>query len=196
MSHVIKMIGIISPNRFSNISSNIIKVVIKHISYVPRIHMDNIIMNYLLHSIFYLTIFWVYNVIDDPPSLLYSFCSIELMFIIILLWSSNLSGDEISEMSIKIFRNFILKVPPRCRTLQYSRTEIREIYVFIIFYYIGLIWEGHPSRCPSGTILLTPYSMVWDWRVSRTGPMLLYWPKLLYPYYSLLLFFPLSSFCL
>ena len=27
-----------------------------------------------------------------------------------------------------------------------------------------------PSRCPSGTILLTPYSMVWDWRVSRAGP--------------------------
>ena len=39
-----------------------------------------------------------------------------------------------------------------------------------------------PSRCPSGTILLTPYSMVWDWRVSRAGPMLIYWPKLLYPY--------------
>ena len=45
-----------------------------------------------------------------------------------------------------------------------------------------------PSRCPSGTILLTPYLMVWDWRVSRAGQMLLYWPKLLYPYYSLLLF--------
>ena len=42
-----------------------------------------------------------------------------------------------------------------------------------------------PSRCPSGTILLTPYSMVWDWRVSRAWPML-YWPKLFYPYYSLL----------
>ena len=53
-----------------------------------------------------------------------------------------------------------------------------------------------PSRCPSGTILLTPYSLVWDWRVSRAGPMLLYWPKLLYPYYSLLLFFPFCSFCL
>ena len=52
------------------------------------------------------------------------------------------------------------------------------------------------SRCPSGTILLTPFSMVWDWRVSRAGPMVLYWPKLLYPYYSLLLFFPFSSFCL
>ena len=50
-----------------------------------------------------------------------------------------------------------------------------------------------PSQCPSGTILLSPYSMVWDWRVSRAGPMLLYWPKLLYPYYSLLLYFPLSS---
>ena len=46
-----------------------------------------------------------------------------------------------------------------------------------------------PSRCPSGTILLTPYSMVWDWQVSRAGPMLFYWPRLLYPYYSLLLFF-------
>ena len=53
-----------------------------------------------------------------------------------------------------------------------------------------------PSRCPSGMILLTQYSMVWDWRVSRAGPMLLYWPKLLYPYYSLLFFFPFSSFCL
>ena len=43
-------------------------------------------------------------------------------------------------------------------------------------------------QCPSGTILLTSYSMVWDWRVSRPGPMIFYWPKLLYPYYSLLLF--------
>ena len=36
----------------------------------------------------------------------------------------------------------------------------------------------------------------WAWRVSRAGPMLLYWPKLLYPYNSLLLFLPYSSFCL
>ena len=67
--------------------------------------------------------------------------------------------------------------PPRCRILQYR----------------GLLF---PSRCPSGTILITSYSMVWDCRVSRVGPMLLYWPKLLYPYYSLLIFFPFSSFCL
>ena len=57
----------------------------------------------------------------------------------------------------------------------------------------GLLFS---SRCLSGTILLTPFSMVWDWRVSRAEPMLLYWPKLLYLYYSLLLFFPFSSFCL
>ena len=57
----------------------------------------------------------------------------------------------------------------------------------------GLLFS---SRCPSGTILLTLYSMVWDWRVSRAGPMLFCWPKLLYPYYSLLLFFNFSSFCL
>ena len=52
-----------------------------------------------------------------------------------------------------------------------------------------------PFRCPSGTILLAQFSMVWDWRVSRAGPTLLYWPKLLYPYYSLLLSFPFSSCC-
>ena len=42
--------------------------------------------------------------------------------------------------------------------------------------------------CPCGMILLTPYSMVRDWRVSRAGPMLFYWPKMLYPFYNLLLF--------
>ena len=26
-----------------------------------------------------------------------------------------------------------------------------------------------PSQCPTGTILLTPYSMVWNWPVSRAG---------------------------
>ena len=47
-----------------------------------------------------------------------------------------------------------------------------------------------PFRCPSGTILLALFSMVWDSRVSRAGPMLLYWPKLLYPYY--IVFYSLS----
>ena len=56
---------------------------------------------------------------------------------------------------------------PRCRTLRRA----------------GLLLSTH---CPSGT---TPYSMVWDWRVSKAGPMCFYWPKLLYPYYSFLLFF-------
>ena len=45
-----------------------------------------------------------------------------------------------------------------------------------------------PSRSPSGTILLNTYSMVWDWLISRAGPMHLYWSKRLYPYYRLLLF--------
>ena len=54
----------------------------------------------------------------------------------------------------------------------------------------GLLFS---SQCPSGTNLLTLYLMVWDWQVSRAGPMLFYWPKLLYPYYSLL-FFPFLFF--
>ena len=76
-----------------------------------RTLMDNIILNYIFYNIFYLTIFCVNDVIDDAPSLLYIvFSSIEFMFIIIIFWSSNLAGDNISEMSIKIFMNFILTV--------------------------------------------------------------------------------------
>ena len=63
--------------------------------------------------------------------------------------------------------------PPRCRTLQFSRTFI----AFSVSH-----WND----------LATPFSMVWDWRVSRAWPMLLYWPKLLYPYCSLLLSFSFS----
>ena len=40
--------------------------------------------------------------------------------------------------------------PPGCRTSQFRRTFVS-------------------SQCPSRTIFLTPYSMVWDWRVSRYG---------------------------
>ena len=55
--------------------------------------------------------------------------------------------------------------PPRCRTSQYSRT----------FIHLSVsLWND----------LLTPYSMVWDWRVSKAGPTFLYRPKLIYPYYS------------
>ena len=112
----------------SNISSYINKVVIKHISYVPRIHMDNIIMNHPLYSIFYLTNFRVNDVIDDTPSSFYiAFCSIEFMFIIILLWSSNLPDDKISEMSIKIFRNFILAV----------KWEIMSSFFNVWYYFAG-----------------------------------------------------------
>ena len=121
------LIDIIFPNRFSNISSYINKV-FKHIIYVPRIHTDNIIMNYL-YSIFYLTIFCV-DVIDDAISLLYIiFCSIEFMFIIILFWSSNLPGDQILEMRIKICRNFILT----------------ECKIMLAFPYLGYYFKGNPG---------------------------------------------------
>ena len=65
--------------------------------------------------------------------------------------------------------------PPRCRTSQYRRIFSR-------------------SQCPSGTILLAQYSMVWDWRASRAGPMLFYWPSCSIPtivfyYFSLSLLY-------
>ena len=65
--------------------------------------------------------------------------------------------------------------PPRCRTSQHRRT-----FIFLSM----SLWHN----------LADPYSMVWDWRVSRAGPILFYWPKLLYHYYSLLPFFPFLFF--
>ena len=50
-------------------------------------------------------------------------------------------------------------------------------------------------HCPCGTILLTLYSMVWYWRVSRE--MLFYWTKLLYPilYSTIFPFLCMLSIC-
>ena len=45
-----------------------------------------------------------------------------------------------------------------------------------------------PSQYLSGMIWLTPYLMVWDWRVSRAGPMPFCWPSC-----SLLFFLQLFS---
>ena len=67
--------------------------------------------------------------------------------------------------------------PPRCRTSQYHR----------IFVSLSVsLWND----------LADPVFDVWDWLVWRAGPMFFNWPKLLYPDYSLLLFFLFSSSCL
>ena len=42
---------------------------------------------------------------------------------------------------------------------------------------LSTAWLLFHSQYLSGTIWLTPYSMVWDWRVSRAGPMSLCWPN-------------------
>ena len=51
-----------------------------------------------------------------------------------------------------------------------------------------------PSRCLCGTILVTPCSMVWDWRVSRAGPTPFYWPSCLLTFCLLLFSLSLLSF--
>ena len=44
------------------------------------------------------------------------------------------------------------------------------------------------------TILVTPYSMVWNWRVSKAGPMSLYWPSCSLPFCLILFSLSLLSF--
>ena len=55
--------------------------------------------------------------------------------------------------------------PPRCRTSKQA----------------GVLF---PCQCLCGTILVTKYSMVWDWLVARAGPMHFYWPSCSFPFLS------------
>ena len=57
----------------------------------------------------------------------------------------------------------------------------------------GVLVEG--GMLPSRTILLTPYSMMWDWRVQEQGQCFFIGLSCIFLLY-LLIFFPLSSFCL
>ena len=52
-----------------------------------------------------------------------------------------------------------------------------------------------PFQYLCATILVTPYSMVWDWRVSRAGSMSLYWPSYSLPFCRLLFTLSLLFFC-
>ena len=66
--------------------------------------------------------------------------------------------------------------PPRCRTSLYNKT-------FILF--SVSLWND---------LIVSPYSMVWDWRVSRAGPISLYWPSCSLPFCLLLFSLSLLSF--
>ena len=55
----------------------------------------------------------------------------------------------------------------------------------------GLLFS---SQCPCEITLLTLHAMVWDWPVSRAGPMHFHWPKLLDPLLSSTVFPYLLSF--
>ena len=57
-----------------------------------------------------------------------------------------------------------------------------------------------PSWCPCGMILLTPYSMVWDWQVSKAGPMFFIIlrcsiPSIIFYSFSLLFFPSIGWYC-
>ena len=52
-----------------------------------------------------------------------------------------------------------------------------------------------PCQYFCGTILVSPCSMVWDWRVSRVGLMPFYWPSCSLTFCLLLFSLSLLSFC-
>ena len=82
-----------------------------------------------------------------------------------------------SDLSLNTLKDF-LKIPSlREAALETERRCFSKV----------ILESNVTANLPTGTILLTPYTMVWDWRVSRSGPVLFYWPMLPYPYFSLLI---------
>ena len=83
-------------------------------------------------------------------------------------------------MLVRVIRGAVIThrytyAPPRCKTSQHRRTF-------------------NPCQYFCGTILVTPYSKGWDWRVSRAGPMPFHWPSCLLTFCLLLFSISLLSF--
>ena len=79
------------------------------------------------------------------------------------------------------------------RTCQYGLHAVLCSHICILIRFLAEEPRSTPRplflfQCPCGTILLTLYSMVWNWRVSRAGPMLFYWHKPLYSFLSSTIF--------
>ena len=139
VSHVIGMIANISPNWCSDIFLYVNKVVIINIlakSSESSWTTLSWIISFTVFSTF--KIFCVggvdetlspHHVTDEATSLFYIVsCSIEF---IMLFWLSNLASDKISEMSIKILRNFIFTVKFKIM-----------LSFFNIWYYFSVIHES------------------------------------------------------
>ena len=92
----------------------------------------------------------------------------------------------------------------RCNPIHPLNGALPGLYLLVRVTHGALVAHRYtyaPLRCRTSQycmtfIALSVSLMMYDWRVSRAGPMLFYWLKLLYPDCSLLLYFPFSSFCL
>ena len=88
---------------------------------------------------------------------------------------------------------------PRCRTSVYSRvSSLQDLGILMTLLAAGPRSNAvllFPSEYLCGTILLTPYSMVWDEWVLRAGPMPFYRPKLLIVFLSTVFHFPAFFLC-
>ena len=74
-----------------------------------------------------------------------------------------------------------------------TRSGVSRCTLFMVLFLSHMCWCGlhavlaaeprsiggllFSSQYLCGTVLVTPCSMVWDWRVSRAGPIPFYWPS-------------------
>ena len=79
-------------------------------------------------------------------------------------------GDALRALSYQFWST----VPPFGARL---RSHIGTLMRLLAAKPLSIALHLFPGQCLCGTILVTLCSMVWDWRVSRAGPMPFYWPS-------------------
>ena len=65
----------------------------------------------------------------------------------------------------------------RCRLYAVLWSNIGTLMRLLAAEHLSIAGLLFPCQYLCGTILVTPYSMLWDRRVSRAGPMPFYWPS-------------------
>ena len=113
---------------------------------------------------------------------------VEPVFYLGVCLSVTLHIIDLWQYYVSCIRSDVTRCTPFLGLYLYVRMRI-TLWSHICIFMCLLVEEprstsGHlfSSQCLCGMILLTIYSMVWVWQISRAERKLFYWPKLLSPF--------------
>ena len=94
---------------------------------------------------------------------------------IVDLWQYNVCCTRLGVTRCTLFMVLFLCRECRCGLHAVLWSHIGTLMRLLAAEPLSIARHLFPSQCLCRTILVTPCSMVWDWRVSRAVPMPFYW---------------------